>query len=250
MPTLTTTFDAMNPLKPVWTDPGCFATTLFIAFIDTYVDDKHPLKEVLSWHPYTVQMQIEEDFGVDLPAASYGRLMAAIDLLTSNNFTTSLPDFIHTCTVLSGDYVQPGHLVLADSADCAWGLTEGMLLVPPDPQEKEPFSEEIRGYIGKVLGEEGILNPPDVLRIALRDNDLASRARYNFSDDPVMFGAINDMEKSKTDAINHLVQGRLRALFNQVAALRLKQAEGEQVKALVAKILKNLPGEEDLPLPA
>lgn len=225
----------------LWTDPNAFATCLVTLFLDTYGT------EGITWHPNTIQMEVEEDFHVDMPPPNYDRLMAGLSLFTSNSFYNSLPDFIRTCVILNGHHIPGDQLELADAADCAWGITEAMLLNPP--LEEEPFSEEIRGYVGHMLDQEGILTPPDVLRIALRDTDLMDKVRYGFSDDPVMFGAIQDMESSKTNAINHLIQGRLRSLFKQLADLPLKSADAKKTKALVDKMLKSLPGDEDLPLP-
>ena len=223
----------------LWSDPDAFATSLLVLFIDTYGT------EGLQWHPNTIEIEVEHDFRVEIPPSNFDRLMAAIGLFLSNSFFHSVPDFVRTCVILNGHHVPEDHFVLADAADCAWGITEALLLNPSD--QGEPFSEEVRAYVGKVLDDEGILVAPDVLRIGLRDRDLADHVRYNFSDDPEMFSAIHGMEKSKTDAINHLVKGRLRALFQQLGTIQLKNAETAKVRLLLHKMLSSLPEDEDLP---
>ncbi len=239
--TRSTPFDERSQAA-LWASPGSFATTLLMLFIDAYGT------EGLTWHPTTIQMEVEDDFRVDVPAANFDRLMTAISLLTENSFFVSLPDFVRSCVSFNGHYIPSTSMALADSADCAWGMTEAMLLAPPDTAE--PFSEEIRAYVGKVLDREGIQVAPDVLRVAIRDKDLADHVRYNFSDDPEMFSAIAGMEKDKSDAINHLVKGRLRALLKQIGDLKLRSTGAERLKPLVEKMLRTLPEDgEDLPLP-
>ncbi len=198
------------------------------------------------WHPATVQMEIEHTFGIDLPAASYDRLMTAISLLTTNSFFNSPVDYTRACVVLSGHEVTPQTLMLPDAADLAWGTTEALLISPPDDKDENPFVPEITAYIGMVLDSEGILNPPDILRIATRDNELVNRVNYEYSDDPEMFGAIHQMEGSKTDDINRVIRGRMIALAQQLQALPLRHGKLEE---LAQRMLANLPGDEPLPLP-
>src|SRR6516165_7383164 len=139
---------------PLWTDADAFATTLLTLFLDTYGT------EGLAWHPDTISMEIEHDLGIIMPPDNYERLMTAISLLTTDGFFTSVPDFVYGCVVLNGHHVPPGVFSPADAADCAWGVTEAMLINPPE--DRTPFSDEICSYIGKVLDDEGILVPPDV----------------------------------------------------------------------------------------
>jgi hypothetical protein len=164
-----------------WTDPGSFATTLVTLFHDTYAPSasgadeagRPRVIEAYSWHPGTILLEVESDFGVELPRANFDRLMAGIHLITSDSFYRNLPDFVDLCVVLAGGLFDPAHLDLPDAGDVAWAITEALLLSPPDGDE--PFSEEILAFIGKVADQEGITNPPDVLRLGVRDPGLAAR---------------------------------------------------------------------------
>jgi hypothetical protein len=220
----------MSNLAEALTGEGTYATVLLTIFVETYGT------EGFTWSPETIQMELEEDFNIRLPQANTDRLLTAINLLTSDDFYRSLPDFINYCNILSGDTYDPRSFDPADSVECAWGITEGLMLSPPDDNDDEPFSEEIVAYIGKVLDDEGIINPPDVLRIAVRDTD-HSQAVSEFSDDPIMFNAIHDFETSKTEEINRVIKQHVQRMGAQLEALPLRVGE---TKGVVKKMLNSL----------
>lgn len=194
--------------------------------------------EALQWDPATIVMEIEEDFDVDLPQVAIDKLMVAINILTSDAFYNSLPDFITFCNVLSGDTYRPDMFDPADSAEVAWGMTEGLLIAPPEEDGEGPFSEEIRAYIGAVLDSEGIINAPDILQIALRRANISDAANQ-FSDDPEMFGAIYDVEAGKTAEINQIMREKATMLVGQLQALQLTNGTTEQVaKTLMGSLTK------------
>ncbi len=213
---------ATQPLhKQVWEDPKTFATTMLIVFVDRYGT------EGFNWDPETIVMEINEDFNVQISQGNLDRLMAAINIVTGEDFYRSLPDFVNLCNILNGDLLDPGEWDPADAEDIAWGVTEAWMLSPPD--EEEPFTEEIRAYIGQVLDNEGITNPPDTLRFALRDRDPTVAIQNDFSDDAELFSAIQGFEQSKTDDVNQHVQQMLAALNSQLALLSLSSGDAGDV---------------------
>lgn len=236
----TYTISSATRYKEFWKNPQLFATTLLVMFLDVYEMDG------VTWTPETIQMEIQNDFSTEIPDGSFDRLMTAINLLTSDSFFVSLPDFVRDCVVLSGHQATTNLLSLPDSDDIAWGVTEAMLLSPIEEEEQNPFNAEITSFIGMVLDEEGILNPPDILRIATRDQSLVDRVNFEFSEDPEMFSAINKFESEKTDHINRIIRGRMRALIGQLQSLPIKNGNTAKV---AKKMLASLPGDEDLPLP-
>lgn len=215
--------------RTIWTGDASFATTLLVLFVDTYGT------EGFTWDPETIRMEIEDDFGVKLPQANYDRLITAIRIVTSDDFNQSLPDFVSFCNILSGDTYDPRTWDPAEAIEIAWGVTEAMIIEPPDGEE--PFTEEIRAYIGAVLDSEGIMQPPDVLRLAIRDKDLKTQVQGDFSDDPMMFNAINDFEKGKTDEINTAVRNQLMRLSQQLEALPVRSGS---TKGVVEQMLRSL----------
>jgi len=221
--------------KSVWQNKESFATTLLTLFIDQYGT------EAFDWDPLTIQSEIERDFSVKLSRAVFDRLMAAIAVISTDSFFSSLPDFINLCNILSGDSYDPTVFDPADAGECAWGMTEALMLSPPDDDDKEPFDDQIVSYISEVLKSEGILTPPDILRISLKDDakSLIDNVRYDFSDDPEMFNAIFDTEKSKTDDINNMVKTRLQALVHQLQDLPLDNGDSTEIaKKLAASLPK------------
>lgn len=235
------TIKSTETIGKLLANPNTFGFTLLTIFLDLHGH------EGLEWRPATIQMELEQEFGIDMPAGNYDRLMTAISIYTTNTFFVSTPDFVRACVVLSGHHPTPNLLQLPDSEDLAWGITEGLLIQPPGNGEKGPFSAEITGFIGEVLSSEGIINPPDVLRIAVRDQSLLSRVSYDYSEDPEMFSGIVQMENSKTDAINGIIKGRLHSLLMQLATLPLQNGDA---MTMATKMLAQMPkDDEPLPLP-
>jgi hypothetical protein len=211
-----------NIMQEAWKSPETFSSVLLTLFLDKFG------VEALEWDPATITMEVEEEFDVDLPQLSLDKLITAIQLLTTDRFFKNLPDFIAFCNIMGGDTYRPDMWDPADAEEVAWGITEAMLISPPEDEDPEPFTDEIRAYIGAVLDSEGIINPPDILRIALR----AARVSPNmedFSDDPMMFNAVYDLEAGKTEDINQSIRLKTNLLIQQLAALNLQNGNTKYV---------------------
>jgi hypothetical protein len=184
--------------------------------------------EALTWDPTTIALEVEEEFDVDLSQLSLDKLMVAIQIMTTDRFYRSLPDFVAFCNVLGGDTYDPATFDPADAEEVAWGITEALLLYPPEEDQSEPFTNEIRAYIGAVLDSEGLINPPDILRIALRTTRVAPSIT-DFSDDPTMFNAVYDFEEGKKQDINQAIRLKTKLLAAQLKALSLKNGAADSV---------------------
>lgn len=211
-----------SPMQQIWNSPDTFASVLLAAYLDRFGI------EALDWDPTTATLEIEEEFDVDLPQESLDKLMVAVQILTTNRFYKSLPDFITFCNVLSGDEYRPDMWDPADAEEVAWGITEAMIIYPPEDDEPEPFTDEIRAYIGSVVDAEGMINPPDILRIALRKANVSPDIG-DFSDDPEMFNAVYDLEEGKKEDINQAIILRTNMLAEQFAALKLLNGQTEGI---------------------
>lgn len=209
-------------MQAMWTSPQTFGSVLLTVFLDRFGT------EALDWDPNTIVLEVEEEFDADLPQCVLDKLMVAISILTSDTFYRSLPDFITFCNVLSGDTYRPDTFDPADSDEIAWGITEGLLISPPEDEEAGPFSDEIRAYVGAILDREGIINPPDVLQIAIRRPNVSDAANQ-FSDDPEMFNAIYDTEDGKSSEINGIVTEKVNMLLGQLRAVKLHNGSTESV---------------------
>lgn len=215
-----------NITQEAWTSPETFATVLLTLFLDKFG------MEALEWDPATIALEIEEEFNVDLPQLSLDRLLVAIQILTTDRFYKNLPDFIAFCNTLDGDEFNPHTFDPADAEEVAWGITEALMLSPPDEDDKEPFSDEIRSYIGAVLDKEGLINAPDVLKIALRSARI-SPSIEDFSDDPEMFSAVYALEEGKNEDINQAIKLKLQLLIAQLGALNLENGNTAEVVAML-----------------
>ncbi len=201
-------------------------------FIDTYGT------EAFSWSPVTICVEIHDDFGVELPGQNFDRLMAAIQILTTNNFYKSLPSFNDLCCILSGSAIIFDSFQPADAGDIAWGITEAVLL-SGIPEEEEPFTPEIVGFIEEAVKAEGIITPPKILQLGQVGRDLADKIHVDYSDDPDMFSEIWQIEKSKTDEINSLVTDRLQAMTHQLEQLPLVNGSTEAISKLLKEHLQD-----------
>lgn len=215
------------------TDLNSFTTTLLTGLIDNYGT------EFLFWHPETIRLETEDDYDFKWNVILFDRLMAGIALLTTDNFYKNLPDFIDLCNILSGSPITPGIFDPADALECAWGITEVLLLSPPD--DEEPFNEEIRYYIGEILKQEGIIIPPDILRIAIYDPNAKLHINNYYTDDPAMFNAIWDLEESKTNEINEIIKERLKLLIEQLENLKLLNGDVTTITRKMSRNLEKLP---------
>jgi hypothetical protein len=209
-------------MQEAWTSKDTFASVLLTLFLDRFGT------EALTWDPTTITLEIEEEFGVDLPQLPLDKLLVGIQLLTTDRFYKSLPDFISFCNVLNGDTYRPDMWDPADAEEVAWGITEALLIYPPEDNDPEPFTDEIRAYIGATLDREGLINPPDILRIALRQARI-SPSIEDFSDDPTMFNAVYDLEEGKRSDIENTIRMRTKMLAAQFRALKLKNGGVDKI---------------------
>jgi len=179
------------------------------------------------WTVETIAYEIKNTYNVELDESQIGKLMAAITIVNQpSRFYTNLPDFIDLSNALNGDTLDPAVFDPVSAMEAAWAIYEALLIEvimmePSDkPEDQIPeFSQEIRGYLGAILDQEGITNPPDILRLAEHNPNRLSEVMADFSDDPAMFAAINETEEQKSKAITTELKGRLRLVFDQLAHL-------------------------------
>jgi hypothetical protein len=195
------------------------ATPMLVLGLDEWGAD------CLDWHPQTFRLQIRDDFGADVAQPNLDRLLAAVTILKGDDFYRRLPVFNELCRVLSGDSFRPEVYVPADAMDCAWGITEATLMHPPEGDE--PFDDEIRRFIGAVCDSEGILSPPDVLRIGLRD---PTSNTYQPSADGDVDAGILEMQQRKSEGITQALRESAGNLFAELEALPLKHGKTEDLQ--------------------
>lgn len=217
------TLSGRNISKVLLANEDTFATSLLIILINEFGT------EAFEWHPTTRRLELEQAFGVAVPTINGDKLNAIIDILTADSFFRRVPVFIQYCNVLSGSHPAFAEFDPADAEECAWGITEALLLTQPD--EDEPFSEEVRYYIGKVLFDEGIKTPPDVLAIGLWDE--GAEFGDMSVDDPTMFQAEFKTQEDESKEIEQWLRNRLSAMLREIESIPL---EGDGNKNLLSKL--------------
>jgi len=218
-------------LRKVLTSEETFATTLLVLVIDQWGT------EALEWSPTVLRMELEETFDVQLPQENLDKLVAGITIVTTDMFFKDVSRFIQLCNVLAGSPFDPEEFDPADSLECAWGITEALMLSPPDEEDPEPFSDEVRHYVAFVLKEEGYIKAPDILGIAL-NADLSAQVSTDFADDPEMFQALYSMQQDKATEIDEILKGNLLELLGQLKALPLENGDTAEIEKRLAAMLK------------
>ena len=208
---MSTGLTSRQKLRNVLANEESFATVLFTVLLDMYGMD------AVTWTPDTIQQEVLDDFALELPRGNLDKLMCAIAIVTSDDFFKRLPVFMQFCNVLSGNDFQPEVVQPPDAVECGWGIVEGLLLSPPE--EDEPFTEEIRCYLGKALQEEGIDDPPDVLAIAIMEP--ADYSGMTLTDDQQFSNEFQDRQQHRQD-VAETIKEETMTLLKQLAELPLQ----------------------------
>lgn len=221
-----------------------YASTLLILAMDHWPPD--PVKKhqgCLEWTRQTLKMEFEQAIA-PLSDGNLDRLMAAITIVTTDRFFQDAETFIRLCNILFGSDIDPTVFEPADVFECAWGITEGLLLSQDD--NPSPFSEDVRVVVRHALDDEGFVEAPDVLRIAAAGTTTSALAS-DWTDDPEMFSGIYEVQQGRAGDVTAMLRENLTELSAQLKLLTLthgsvKEFEG-QVKAMLAKSQPTEPGE-------
>lgn len=189
-------------------DPATYTTALLAILLEQYGT------ESLTWTPQTLRQEFWDDFGVDLPDQNRDQLIVGINLLTSDDFYQRLPYFVQACNVLAGSELSDT-FDKADAQECAWGVTEAALLVPPD-NAREPFAPAIQQYLRHVLEEAGLRRLPPAFAELLGPG---AQPRPAHVDDPDASRDQHQIEAERTAELHQLLQHNLSKLLEQLAHL-------------------------------
>lgn len=226
----TIAFNKRNYLRQLLKSDDVYATTLLVLLTELFD------LEFLNWTPETIRIEVREELGIELPPTAIDKIMAAIMLLTTDQFFKHVPTFIHICNVLSGNSFDPTVFDPADSLEMAWGITEATLIAPPE--EDEPFSEEIRAYMGYQLAEEGFQTAPDVLGIAIMPA-VINDPNSIFASDPEIYQAFHEKKTLDQNNIISLLKENLQELLDQLQLLPLSKGSTQELVTKLSKGLAN-----------
>jgi hypothetical protein len=216
-----------SPIQILLANPDTFTTVLMAILMERYGT------ECLGWSPETIFLEIRDDFHIEMPKQNKDQIAVGINLLTSDDFYTRPQKFVQICNVLAGSEMSE-QFDKADVAECSWGVTEAALLAPPeDPQHA--FHPEILHYLGCILDEEGIRNPPAVLGMALRDSDWSDKSDLAGipTEDPDFFAASFQKDDEQRQDIESMLSRNLSLLLSQLASVpSLEQSVSELANQL------------------
>lgn len=208
------TVNRYRQLGQVIANRGSFATTLTVCMIELYGT------EYFDWHPETIRRELWDDLQITIPEVNLDKIMAIVTVMTTDSFYQNLPRFIYLCNVLSDYDFDPSVFDPATADEIAWAITEILLLDPPEDPDNA-FCDEIRYYIGEAVTSEGLVNPPDVLRLAMFSEDRQLDPVAEFADDPTMYGAFWQRQQSLSEDIRQMLMARMTALLDQLERLPL-----------------------------
>jgi hypothetical protein len=173
-------------------------------------------------------MEVLDDFQAEIPQVNMDKLLAAVNIVTTDDFFKRLPRFVQLCNVLTGSALRPHVFDPADANECAWGMTEALLLHTPEEDDNEIFSAEIRYYLGMVLEDEGIRTPPDLLRLALFDTP-SGEASFEGALDPEGFAMEFKVQESESEDIKSALKSRLMDLITQLQSVPLTNGDAKDL---------------------
>lgn len=201
-----------RPAAEFFTASDTFATTLLCLLIDKYG------LEVLDWDPSTVEIQIKEDFGVQASPQALNRIQAGSAILTANLFHVSLEAYCTICNTLVHGISETGSFVPSSLNDMTWGMTEAALLEGADylPQG---FSHNINRYMGVILDQHGIYDPPSPFKTAEYPGTVQEDNLTALAGDEMAFKAYWDRQAEEKQGIERFVNARLFHLLSEMKTL-------------------------------
>mgnify|MGYP000906793511 CR=1 FL=1 len=214
-------------LAKFFRDEHSFGTTLLALTLDWLGF------ESLDWDHQTIAYELRDEIG-HFNLICYDKLIAARDIVTSDGFYEDWEIFNGLCLTLNGYPISDRPLEYAEPEDMAWAMTEAAALSPPDPKDDMPYSDDVRAFIGAILDEHGILQPPGMLEIAKRrrSNDELASAITDWSDEPDLMEATEYVQQTRNEAIDEEVRTKWQMLVTQLHSLKLKHGEDGAAKQL------------------
>ncbi len=138
-----------------------FATTLVSALIMMYGI------EVLEWDPLTIQLEVKDDLGIEMPRRVYDKMMALIGAITTDRVYTDVEVFDETVNAVTGHSIGVDHDI-PTVEEVAWTVNE-LGLIDPEPVSRPKdrrFSKDIARYVRVVLDDAGMRRAPSILGFA------------------------------------------------------------------------------------
>jgi len=188
----------------------CYATTALACFLDQFGT------EGLDWLPETIFVSMEEAYGA-LPIGTLNKLMAGIQILTSDDFFTKVGRFVDYTNILNHGHFDDS---VADVGEIAWALTEVKIINDPGSTE-DPlaiFVSDIVEYIEAAFNNSGLTYPPDIFKYyGLYFPDKRLNVLSSYADNPELYSILDEAVKYHTALVNAAIKQNLDELFIQLS---------------------------------
>jgi len=201
--------------------PNTFGTSLLAIALDQYGT------EVFEWEAETLTGALKEDFGVELHRVNADKLFSLMVALSTNQFQTSAEIFSQTCMALNNIPVDFSTFTPPDTYTMAWGVAEVVLNDPPSQENgTSAFSDEVAGFAGMIMAEEGVWVAPKTLAFAefSRSNPVLDLQTI-YADDPDLVAAALANQQRNANDIEQFVSGRIKSLVAELASLPLQHRQ-------------------------
>ena len=188
---------AFESLRAVIQHPGAMATTLHSVAYKYFHED------IYSWDPEQLEMEFEDEFGVQVSPPGANKLHALITALVTDSFYTDWIVYGSIATALASEDGESEMTGPLSTAELAWGTTEVLL----NDSRPAQWSPEVKRFAGTVVSEDGIVVPVPVL---------------SFADMPQQYQGIgaNPVQESGHKAVvEEFLEEQSVTLFKQLAAL-------------------------------
>jgi len=200
-------------LRDIWESRDTFATVLLASLV------KQEGVEALNWEPETVRLCIARMIKQEPNDVNMDKLFALAAALTTNMFYTSVETFHATANALSGSGADFDQFDPVEPEEIAWAVMEVLSNDPPNQTDEDigaRFSLDVRGYIGAILGYNGISRPPRILTGIADYPKIPATPNPEFNSDPDAAQMLMVKNQSDVKALNQDVITRARELRSQL----------------------------------
>lgn len=193
---------------------------------------------MFDWEPRTLDLEIKQDWGIDVPQVNKDKVWALVTELTTNLFYSSLDAFTHTCNSLNGSGADFENYDFATVQEMCWALAEVQLLDPPE--ESDQFNPEIVSYMSERLRMEAFERVPKILKSYVELPDQDENISNVLQEDGIEAKTFWDRQMREVLSIDQYIRERLHKLFVDLSSLPLENGDSEEMKATLERAGKVL----------
>lgn len=177
--------------------------------------------EGLTWDPEVVRRTINGECAANIPRENFNKLMAAINIATSDEYWKEVPSFVVLNNALYSGQFDPRVFDLATVAEFTVGLMESGLIWPVDIESE--ISVPVLEYMKATCDLEWFVIPPRLLQ-RLFPTLFTIRYDYlvEYKSDPLLYEAIFKKSVQKANEVDSEVYSRLTLSHQQASSLGLE----------------------------